>query len=119
MSTFKETIKGRMISTNNKNYSSLEKIGQVVEKTPDQENSYTISVIGSDGVKMLYENTSIRQDGSNSSIRKEPVVGDYVYVKEDFGRFIIVGIYEEYQNKASYDDIYSNTYNGAGGGECF
>lgn len=119
MSDFKNTIKGRMFSTNTKNYSSLEKIAQVIDKSPDQDNSYTISVVGSDGVKSIYEDVCVRFDASITTLKKEPQIGDYVYVKEDFRRFVIVGIYEEYQEKSLYDDIYTNLFNGAGGGECF
>lgn len=119
MSTFKDTIKGRIISTNNKNYSSLEKIAQVIDKSPDQDNSYTISVVSSDGIKSIYEDVCVRFDASIPTSKKEPEISDHVYVKEDYGRFVIVGIYEEYQEKTLYDDVYTNIFNGSGGGECF
>ena len=119
MSTFKETIKGRMISTNNKNYSSLEKIGQIVDKTPDQENSFSVLVIGSDGVKTVHDNICVRQNALDNTLKKEPEIGEYVYLKEDFGRFVIIGIYEEYQSRVLENDIYTSTYNGASGGELY
>lgn len=110
----KQNLKSNIVSTNNKYNLSLEKIARIVSKS-DSANSYNISIIGSDGISSLYEDISIRYDGSDVVTKTIPDIGDYVYVKEDNGRFIIDGIVTDYQNTVTAYDVYTNTYNGATG----
>lgn len=111
----KQSIKSNIVSTNNKYNLPLEKTARIVSKG-SSANSYSISVIGSDGINSLYENVSIRYDGSDITSKNEPQIGEYVYVKEDNGRFIITGIVSDYQNTSTESDVYTNTTNGATGG---
>jgi hypothetical protein len=111
----KQTIKSNIVSTNNKYNLPLEKTARLISKG-NKDNSYRISVVGSDGLTSVYEDVCIRKDGSDNAWKRDPKVGDYVYVKEDNGRFIITGIVEEVQNKTLESNIYTNVYNGASGG---
>ena len=106
----KQSIKNNIVSANNKYNLSFEKVAR-----NEDDNNYDISIVGSDGIGSLYENISIRYDGSDAVSKIDPKVGEYVYVKEDNGRFVITGIVSEHQNNTTESDIFSNTYNGATG----
>lgn len=111
----KQTIKSNIVSTNNKYNLPLEKVAKIISKG-DSANKYSISIIGSDGINSMYEDVIVRFDGGNPFTKLDPEVGDYVYVKEDNGRFTITGIVTDYQNTATVSDVYNNTFNGAFGG---
>lgn len=110
----KQSIKNNIVSANNKYNLSFEKVARILSKN-EEDNSYDISIVGSDGIGSLYENISIRYDGSDAVSKIDPKVGEYVYTKEDNGRFVITGIVSEHQNNTTESDIFSNTYNGATG----
>ena len=109
----KQSIKNNIVSANNKYNLPLEKIATIVSK--DNASKYSISVVGSDGIKSLYEDISIRYDGSDPLTKTEPEIGDHVYVKEDNGRFTITGLATNNQNTSTVSDIYTNITNGAFG----
>lgn len=115
MATLKETFKGGLISTNNKYNASSEKMARIININ-EKDNSYTISIISNDGLYTTYDDICVRYNGADNDIKKEPSVGEYVYVKEDNGRYVITGIYKEHQSKTVSSDVFSNTYNGTIGG---
>ena len=110
----KQTLKSNIVSTNNKYNLPLEKVAKIIEQN-NTDNSYKISVVGSDGLNSIYEDVCIMKDGSDNAWKRDPSIGEYVYVKENNGRFVITGIYEEHQVKTTDSHIYTNTYNGAAG----
>lgn len=113
--SFKQSLKSNIISTNNKYNKSTEKIALIIGEN-EKSNSYSISIVTNDGVNAMFEDICVRLDGSNNTIQKDPEIGEYVYVKEDNGRYVITGIYKEYQSTTIVDDFFTNLYNATLGG---
>ena len=61
----KQSIKNNIVSANNKYNLSFEKVARILSKN-EEDNNYDISIVGSDGISSLYENISIRYDGSDA-----------------------------------------------------
>lgn len=116
--SLKQNLKSNIISTNNKYNTSTEKVALIIGEN-EKSNSYSISIVTNDGINTIYEDVCVRLDGSNNTIQKDPEIGEYVYVKEDNSRYVITGIYKEYQTTSISDDFFTNLYNATIGGFIF
>ena len=56
----KQTLKSNIVSTNNKYNLPLEKVAKIIEQN-NTDNSYKISVVGSDGLNSIYEDVCIME----------------------------------------------------------